>query len=69
MKDFKVLDILWFNSVGIVITETRYGRRAYIKEVKGSDEETDVKSIINWGAELKKERLEYILYMLKEKNT
>lgn len=47
----KILDVRWFNTVGIVRVEHLDGEiRYYIKEVVGYDEANDKLSIAQWGS-------------------
>lgn len=47
----KILDVMWFNKVGIVRVEDEYeGIKYYIKDVHGLSEELDKQSVASWGS-------------------
>jgi hypothetical protein len=47
----KLLDIVWFNKVGIARVEDAFdGVKYYIKDVEGLDEELDIINVMNWGS-------------------
>jgi len=58
MSNIKVIDIRWANnsmgSVGMVLADNGFGvKHIYIGTVKGFDEETDIKQILDWGTKFK----------------
>lgn len=47
----KILNVLWFNYVGIVQVETEVGEiKYYINQIDGWNEEDDKKKIAEWGS-------------------
>lgn len=47
----KILDVVWFNKVGIVRVEDEYdGIKYYIKDVVGLNEEEDTWKVADWGS-------------------
>lgn len=47
----KILDVIWFNKVGIVRVEDEYeGIKYYIKDVDGLNEEDDTWKVVDWGS-------------------
>lgn len=46
----KILDVRWFNKVGIVKVDDEYsGVRYYIRHIEGQDEVHDKQMIAYWG--------------------
>ena len=53
----KIHNVDWVNSsngcIGIVLYENEHGDKfAYVKQVKGQDEATDVDDVIDWGGKI-----------------
>lgn len=47
----KILDVMWFNKVGIVRVEDEYdGIKYYIRDVEGLNEEADKWKVAEWGS-------------------
>ena len=61
----KVLNVQWFNNVGIVTIDNGFEIKTYIKEVKGLNEEQDIQDIINLGFKIYPSQLEKILSFYK----
>ena len=67
-KEMKILNVQWFNNVGIVTIDNGFEIKTYIKEVKGLNEEQDIQDIINLGFKIYPEQLEKILSFYKEED-
>lgn len=63
----KVLNVEWFNKVGIVTIDNGYEIKTYIKDIKGFDEKQDIKDVITWGFRIYPEQLKHILKFHKNK--
>lgn len=61
----KILNVQWFNNVGIVTIDNGFEIKTYIKEVKGLNEEQDIQDIINLGFKIYPSQLEKILSFYK----
>ena len=62
----KLIDVVWFGSIGIVVIETETGeRKAYIKNTTGGDVNDDVKAIAEFGLPVYPEMLYGLLTRLK----
>lgn len=47
----KILNVMWFNKVGIVRVEDEFdGIKYYIKDVDGLNEEADTWKVADWGS-------------------
>ena len=57
----EILDVRWFNNVGIVTVFNGIEVRTYVKKIEGFDEEYDIKDIIEWGCRIYPETLRQIL--------
>jgi len=61
----KLLGYAWFtsnNTIGIVLCESKYdGKKAYIKSVDGNDMDSDLKSIMDYGAKFPVEEAESVI--------
>lgn len=62
----KVLNIEWFNDIGIVTIDNGYEIKSYMKQVKGLNKETDIQEIISLGVKVYPERLQKIVNLHKE---
>lgn len=69
MTNIKVLDVQWFNNVGIVTIDNGFEVKTYIKKVEGFDEKQDIQDIINLGFKIYPEQLEKILSFYKKEVT
>ena len=49
MDNIKILNVQWFNNVGIVTINNGREIKTYIKQVDGFDEQEDIESIIRLG--------------------
>jgi len=58
----KAINKTWFNNskgcIGVVLAENEYGQKAYISSVPGHDEESDVRTIMDWGARISRQQAE-----------
>ena len=69
-KTKKIHNVDWINSsngcIGIVLYENEYGEKyAYVKQVTGQDEATDVNDVISWGGKIHAHQAERIAKFLK----
>ena len=62
----EVLDVRWFNDVGIVTITNGIEERTYIKKVEGKNEKDDIRDIISWGSRIYPETLREILALYEE---
>lgn len=62
----EVLDVRWFNDVGIVTIFNGREVRTYIKKVEGKNEQDDIRDIISWGSRIYPETLRQILSFYEE---
>lgn len=62
----EVLDVRWFNDVGIVTITNGIEERTYIKKVEGKNEKDDIRDIISWGSRIYPETLRQILSFYEE---
>lgn len=62
-NNMKILDVQWFNEIGIVTIKTEFNEvKSYIgKLTPGFSEDQDIKHIINWGTKVHPSRLKIIL--------
>ena len=61
----KILNIQWFNNVGIITIDNGFEIKTYIKAVKGFNEREDIQDIINLGFKIYPEQIEKILSFYK----
>lgn len=72
MSDFDILDsqevlnVKWFNDVGIVTIFNGREVRTYVKKVEGKNEQDDIRDIISWGTSIYPETLREILAFYEE---
>jgi hypothetical protein len=56
----KVLGKSWIPTsgglIGVVLCENDYGQKAFIRVVEGSDEESDIQKVCDWGSTLQIEQ-------------
>ena len=45
----KILNVQWFNDIGIVTIDNGFEIKTYIKKVDGFNEKDDIQQIISWG--------------------
>lgn len=57
----EVLNVKWFNDVGIVTIFNGREVRTYVKKVEGKNEQDDIRDIISWGSRIYPETLRQIL--------
>lgn len=57
----EVLNVKWFNDVGIVTIFNGREVRTYVKKVEGKNEQDDIRDIISWGTRIYPETLKEIL--------
>lgn len=62
----EVLNVKWFNDVGIVTIFNGREVRTYVKKVEGKNEQGDIKDIISWGTRIYPETLRQILSFYEE---
>lgn len=62
----EVLNVKWFNDVGIVTIFNGREVRTYIKKVEGKNEQDDIRDIISWGSRIYPETLKEILAFYEE---
>lgn len=61
----KILNVQWFNNIGIVTIDNGFEVKTYIKTIKRNDPHEDVQDIINLGFKVYPEQLELILNCYK----
>ena len=61
MDNIKILNVQWFNNVGIVTIHNGFEVKTYIKVVKGFNEQEDIQEIISLGFKVYPEQLAKIL--------
>lgn len=64
----KILNVQWFNNVGIVTIDNGFEIKTYINAVKGFNEKEDIQEIISLGFKVYPEQLEKILSFYKEED-
>lgn len=62
----EVLNVKWFNDVGIVTIFNGREVRTYVKKVEGKNEQDDIRNIISWGSRIYPETLKEILAFYEE---
>ena len=62
----EVLNVKWFNDVGIVTIFNGREVRTYVKKVEGKNEQDDIRDIISWGSRIYPETLKEILAFYEE---
>lgn len=62
----KILNVQWFNNVGVVTIDNGFEVKTYIKAVQGFNEQEDVQDIISLGFKIYPEQLEKILSFYKK---
>ena len=62
----EVLNVKWFNDVGIVTIFNGREVRTYVKKVEGKNEQDDIRDIISWGTRIYPETLKEILSFYEE---
>lgn len=62
----EVLNVKWFNDVGIVTIFNGREVRTYVKKVEGKNEQDDIRDIIDWGCRIYPETLKEILAFYEE---
>ena len=65
MRDVKVLNVQWFNDIGMVTIDNGYEVKTYIKKVNGINEDYDIENIIDYGFKVYPDQLEKILSFYK----
>lgn len=69
MDNVKILNVQWFNDIGMVTIDNGYEVKTYIKKVNGINEDYDILDILDYGVKVYPEQLERILSFYKtEKN-
>jgi hypothetical protein len=68
MDNVKILNVQWFNNVGIVTIDNGFEVKTYTKAVQGFNEQEDVQDIISLGFKIYPEQLEKILSFYKEED-
>ena len=64
--EIKILNVQWFNDIGMVTIDNGYEIKTYIKKVKCLDEKEDIQDIINTGYKVYPVQLERIVNLHKE---
>ena len=62
----EILNVKWFNDVGIVTIFNGREIRTYIKKVEGKGEKYDIEDIVAWGNRIYPETLKEILGFYEE---
>ena len=62
----EVLNVKWFNDVGVVTIFNGREVRTYVKKVEGRNEQDDIRDIISWGSRIYPETLKEILAFYEE---
>lgn len=62
----EVLNVKWFNDIGIVTIFNGREIRTYVKKVEGKNEQDDIRDIISWGSRIYPETLKEILAFYDE---
>lgn len=62
----KILNVEWFNNVGIVTIDNGFEIKSYIKAVEGFNEKKDIQDIIGLGFKVYPEQLKQILSFYKD---
>ena len=62
----KILNVQWFNDVGIVTIDNGFEVKTYIKKVNGFNEKQDIQQVIDLGYKIYPEQLERILSFYKK---
>ena len=65
MQDVKVLNVQWFNDIGMVTIDNGCEIKTYIKKVNGINEDYDILDIIDYGVKVYPDQLEKILSFYK----
>lgn len=61
MEGIKILNVQWFNNIGMVTIDNGFEIKTYIKTVRGFNEEEDIKDIIKLGFSVYPNQLNRIL--------
>lgn len=48
-KEHNIVDVIWFDTIGIVKVDTGFGFKWYIGQASGTDEEYDKQYIASYG--------------------
>ena len=68
----KTIKVLWFSAmsetIGLVLTDNGFEKRAYIKDVSGIDADADIEDIKQNGARIRLSEAEEIVNHLKQNN-
>lgn len=59
----KILNVQWFDCVGLVTIDDGYEIKTYCKCVNGIDEKQDIQDILKYGNRVFPTQLEAILYL------
>ena len=65
MDNVKILNVQWFNDIGVVTIDNGYEIKTYIKKVNGINEDYDILDIIDYGVKVYPDQLEKILSFYK----
>ena len=68
MQDVKILNVQWFNDIGMVTIDNGCEIKTYIKKVNGINEDYDIENIIDYGFKVYPEQLEKILSFYGERD-
>lgn len=64
----KILNVEWFNNVGVVTIDNGFEIKTYIKAVRGFNQKEDIQDIVSLGFKIYPEQLEKILRFYKNKD-
>ena len=60
---YKILNVQWFDCVGLVTIDDGYEIKTYCKRVNKIDEEQDIQDILKYGNRVFPAQLKTILYL------
>ena len=65
----KITEVIWISTmngtIGIVLSDNGFEKKAYIKQVMGLDEESDTKDVLENGGKIDLQQVESIVKHLK----
>ena len=65
MDNVKILNVQWFNDIGMVTIDNGYEVKTYIKKVNGINEDYDILDVLDYGVKVYPDQLEKILSFYK----
>lgn len=69
MDNVKILNVQWFNDVGIVTIDNGYEIKTYVKKVSGCNENQDIQEVIQLGFKIYPQQLKQILKFYESKES